>query len=157
MIQQLVQEPNPWLALVGIAVPGAGHWLSGEKQKAIGIFLLIHLVVLVAILGGAAVAPPIPPEPAYAASLSQSDPIGSTMRTMERVAQSSSGISVWATKFMGYYRPFDGTFTNTFYTNLLSLAGLLNLLSAFYLFDKQRLIAKHMAAVVANARKEKKG
>lgn len=152
----LTQEPNPWLAFAGIAIPGAGHWLSGDRQRAIAVFVLVHVVVLAALLGGAAVAPPVSPEPTFLYGLSQSDPIGNTMRALERIAQGSNGLAVWAAKFFGYRQPFDGTFGNTFFTNLLNLAGLLNLLATFFLFDRQRLAAKELAAAVASARKEKK-
>lgn len=155
-MNRTLEEPNPWLALVGIVLPGAGHWLSGDRPRAIAIFALVHVVVVLALLGGAAVAPPIPPEPMFTSGLSQSDPIGNTMRALERIAQGSNGISVWATKFLGYNQPFDGTFPNTFYTNLLNLGGLLNLLACFYLFDRQRLLAKTFREQLAAARKEKK-
>lgn len=155
-MNRITDEPNPWLAFAGIVVPGAGHWLSGERDRAIAIFVLIHLIVLATLLGGAAVAPPIPPEPMFISGLSQSDPIGNTMRALERIAQGSTGISLWASKFFGYQNPFDGTFANTFFTNLLNLGGLLNLLASFYLFDRQRLVAKEFRQQLANARKEKK-
>lgn len=155
-MNRMMEEPNPWLAFAGVLIPGAGHWLSGDRQRAVAVCLLVHLVVAVAFLGGAAVAPPIPPEPMFISGLSQSDPIGNTMRALERIAQGSNGISVWATKFFGYSQPFDGTFSNTFFTNLLNLGGLLNLLACFYLFDRQRQLSKAFREQLAAARKEKK-
>jgi hypothetical protein len=155
-MSQMIEEPNPWLAFVGILVPGAGHWFSGDRQRALALFVSIHLVIIVAFLGGAAVAPPQPPEPIFTSGLSQSDPIGNTMRALERFAQGSNGLAVWATKFFGYQKPFDGTFANTFFTNLLNLGGLLNLLACFYLFDTKRTDARLYKEKLAAARKEKK-
>jgi hypothetical protein len=155
-MSKFTREPNPWAAFAGIAIPGAGHWIVGDRTRAVAIFALVHLVVLVALLGGAAVTPPVSPEPSFLYGLSQSDPIGNTMRALERTFQSANGLSVWAVKFFGYSRAFDGTFGNTFFTNLLSLAGLLNLLATFYLFDSERLASKELASAVANARKENK-
>ena len=148
--------PSPWSALLNIVIPGAGHWLHGERTKAIALFAIIHVIVIATLLAGAAVAPPQPPEPMFTGGLSQSDPIGNAMRTMEKVAQGSNGISVWATKFFGYDKPFDGGFQNTYVTNLLNLAGILNLLAAFFLFDQKRAEAKAAAQVVEKPRKEKK-
>lgn len=152
----LMEEPNPWLAFAGIALPGAGHWLSGDRTRAIVVFALIHGLVLLAFLGGAAVAPPVPPEPYFTSGLSQSDPIGNTMRALERFAQGANGAAVWAVKFLGYNQPFDGTFANTFFTNLLNLGGLLNLLACFFLFDLKRHESALYRERVALARKEKK-
>lgn len=155
-MNRAIEEPNPWLAFAGIVVPGAGHFLSGDRTRAIAVFLLVHLLVALSLWNGAAVSPPIPPEPMAFAGISQSDPIGNIMRAMERVAQGANGLAIFAVKFFGYNQPFDGTFANTFFTNLLNLAGLLNLLACFYLFDSERNRAKLFREQLATARKEKK-
>lgn len=155
-MSRLKREPTPWAAFAGIVIPGAGHWLVGDRNRAIAIFALVHAVVLIALLGGAAVTPPVPPEPSFLYGLSQSDPIGNTMRALERTFQNSNGLAVWVTKFFGYNRSFDGTFGNTFFTNLLSLAGLLNLLATFFLFDSERMAAKDLSAALKSSAKEKK-
>lgn len=150
-------EPgNPWLALVGIALPGAGHWLLGERHKAIAIAVLVHAMVIGTLLSGAAVAPPVTPDPMFTSSLSQTDPIGSTMRLLESVAQRSNGIAVWGTLFFGYKQPFTGSFTNAYISNLLSLAGILNLLATFYLFDERRKTVRERKQVAAPERRGKK-
>lgn len=136
-------------------MPGAGHWLHGEKTKAIALFSIIHVMVICTLMAGAAVAPPQPPEPMFTGGLSQSDPIGNAMRTLEKVAQGSNGVSVWATKFFGYDTAFDGTFQNAYVTNLLNLAGILNLLAVFFLFDEKRMESKS-AQAAERSRKEKK-
>ncbi|MCC6263468.1 MAG: hypothetical protein IT169_07825 [Bryobacterales bacterium] len=157
-VSRLEEPGSPWIAFAGIFVPGAGHWLAGERTKAIALFAIIHLAVIGTLLGGAAVAPPVPPEPMFIAGLSSSDPIGNAMRTMEQVAQRSNGVSVWAAQFFGYDAPFDGTSENSMVTNLLNLAGILNLLAVFYLFDEKRAEGKAFRlALAARAGKGKKG
>lgn len=157
LTKTLQEPPSPWNAFAGIFVPGAGHWLMGERDKAIALFVIIHVVVIGAFLGGAAVAPPVPPEPMFISGLSSSDPIGNTMRTLEQVAQRSNGVSVWATEFFGYSTPFDGTYGNASITNLLNVAGILNLLAVFYLFDEKRTMAKSFKeALAARAGKGKR-
>jgi hypothetical protein len=155
-MNQAIEEPNPWIAFAGILLPGAGHFLAGDRTRAIAIFALVHALVALAVLNGAAVAPPISPEPLAFSGIAQSDPIGNIMRTLERVAQGATGIALFVTKFFGYNQPFDGSFANTFFTNLLNLGGLLNLLAVFYLFDSERNRAKAYREHLAAARKEKK-
>lgn len=156
--KRLEEPASPWVAFAGIFVPGAGHWLAGERARAIALFAIIHVAVIGTLLGGAAVAPPIAPEPSFIAGLSSSDPIGNAMRTMEQVAQRSNGLSIWAAEFFGYDAPFDGTSENSMVTNLLNLAGILNLLAVFYLFDAKRLEGKaFQLALAARAGKGKKG
>lgn len=157
MSRRLEEPASPWSAFAGIFVPGAGHWLAGERTKAIALFVIIHVVVIGTLLGGAAVAPPVAPEPMFISGLSSSDPIGNAMRTMEQVAQGSNGISIWAAEFFGYDRPFDGTSGNAMVTNLLNLAGILNLLAVFYLFDEKRAEGKaFQQALAARAGKGKR-
>jgi hypothetical protein len=157
-MNKTLQEPSsPWSAFAGLLIPGAGHWLAGEKTKAMALFAIVHLVVLGTLLGGAATAPPVPPEPMFISGLSSSDPIGNAMRTMENVAQRSNGLAVWAAQFFGYARPFDGSFHNAFTTNLLNLIGILNLLAVFYLFDAKRVECKEFQkALAARSAKGKK-
>ena len=156
--KRLEEPASPWVAFAGIFVPGAGHWLAGERTKAIAIFVIIHVAVLGTLLGGAAVAPPVAPEPMFIAGLSSSDPIGNLMRTMEQVAQKSNGFTMWAATFFGYDTPFDGTSENSMVTNLLNLAGILNLLAVFYLFDEKRAENKtFQQEVAARAGKGKRG
>lgn len=157
LTKRLEEPASPWGALAGIFVPGAGHWLAGERTKAIALFVIIHLAVIGTLLGGAAVSPPVAPEPMFTSGLSSADPIGNAMRTMEQVAQRSNGISVWAAEFFGYDRPFDGTSENAIVTNLMNLAGILNLLAVFYLFDQKRAEGKaFQLALAARAGKGKR-
>lgn len=158
MLKTLEEPSSPWSAFAGIVIPGAGHWLAGERTKAIALFAIINLAVIGTLLGGAAVAPPVAPEPMFIAGLSSADPIGNAMRTMEQIAQKSNGILFWGTEFFGYNTPFDGTSENSMVTNLLNLAGILNLLAVFYLFDEKRAESKAFKqALAARAGRGKKG
>ncbi len=157
MTKTLEEPVSAWGAFAGILIPGAGHWLANERKKAVALFVIINLAVIGTLLGGAAVAPPVAPEPMFIAGLSSADPIGNAMRTMERIAQKSNGLLFWGAEFFGYETPFDGTSENAMVTNLLNLAGILNLLAVFYLFDEKRAEARAFKqALIARAEKGKK-
>jgi len=111
-----------WLVIVGLlawAVPGAGHFLIKERQRAIIIFVTITATFLAGIyIGSIGVIDSVGAKPWYAAQIMTSPAVAIISRI------TSSG------KYPSYGKPFD---IGQIYTTVSGMLNLLCILSAVYM------------------------
>ena len=111
-----------WLVIVGLfawAVPGAGHFLIKERQRAIIIFVTITATFLAGIyIGSIGVIDSVGAKPWYAAQIMTSPAVAIIARI------TSSG------QHPSYGKPFD---IGQIYTSVAGMLNLLCILSAVYM------------------------
>ncbi len=111
-----------WLVIVGLlawAVPGAGHLLIKERQRAIIIFVTITATFLAGIyIGSIGVIDSVGAKPWYAAQIMTSPAVAIISRI------TSSG------QYPSYGKPFD---IGQIYTTVAGMLNLLCILSAVYM------------------------
>jgi hypothetical protein len=111
-----------WLVIVGLlawAVPGAGHFLIKERQRAIIIFVTITATFLAGIyIGSIGVIDSVGARPWYAGQIMASPVVGFISR------MTSGG------QYPSYGKPFD---IGQIYTTVAGMLNLLCILSAVYM------------------------
>ena len=114
---------KPLVLIVGLALPGAGHWLTGRRAKA-GLYagMVLTLVAAGVWLQGSTALP-------SEAELAGLDGTALLMFRAGAAVKALAGLPYLALSLAGYAPTFMAGIAHEYGTKLLTMAGLVNLLA----------------------------
>lgn len=123
---------KPVALLAGLVVPGAAHWMLGQRGKAfIYSGMVLTLVAAGVWMQGANTMP-------NAAELDGVDGTARLMFLGGAAVKALAGLPYFALSLAGYSQSFTAGIVNEYGTKLLAMAGLVNLLALADAFTKEK-------------------
>ena len=123
---------RPLALVAGLALPGAAHWMFGQRAKAgIHAGMVFTLVAAGAWLQGANTLP-------SAAEMQGVDGTARLMFLGGAAVKACAGLPYFALSLAGYSQSFLSGILNEYGTKLLAMAGLVNILAIADAFAKEK-------------------